>query len=161
LAVLGVTAFFFGGTVIRIVTNKGELIVQVDDDRVEVVVKQNGVEVRDKTKDRVFVLTAGKGEVEFFDPDTGVKMTTRRFSLSRGGRDRVSVRMAELAVKPAPPTKDADRRAAEWVLSIGGTITVIVNAQDREIKALTELPGDRFALTFVQLYGNQKVTDSS
>ena len=65
LAVLGGTAFFFGGTVIRVVTNKGELIVQVDDDRVEVVVKQNGVEVRDKTKDRTFVLTAGKGEVEF------------------------------------------------------------------------------------------------
>jgi serine/threonine protein kinase/Leucine-rich repeat (LRR) protein len=157
LAVLGAAALFFGGTVIRVVTNKGELIVQVDDDRVEVVVKQNGVEVRDKTKERVFVLTAGKGEVEFFDPETGVKMTTRRFSLSRGGRNRVSVRMAELAVKPALPT--ADRKAAEWVLSVGGRVQV--NGEDGFFTAQTGLPQrDLFRLTRVDLDNNQLVSDA-
>src|SRR6202007_982333 len=56
--------YFFGGTVARFATNKGVLVVQVDDANVEVAIKQNGVIVRDRTTKREFVLTAGDGEVE-------------------------------------------------------------------------------------------------
>ena len=52
---------------------------------------------------------------------------------------------------------DPDRRAAEWVLSIGGKIQV--NDQEREIPA-AELPKQPFRLTGVNLRDNQKVTDA-
>jgi Leucine-rich repeat (LRR) protein len=52
----------------------------------------------------------------------------------------------------------ADRRAAEYVLSIGGTVKV--NSEDKEIKAATELPREAFRLTSVSFRENQRVTDA-
>ena len=40
---------------------------------------------------------------------------------------------------------DADRKAAEWVLSVGGKLWV--NGQERDIKAAADLPKERFTLT--------------
>ena len=56
------------------------------------------------------------------------------------------------------PSTDPDRRAAEYVLSIGGTIKE--NGQEREIKAVGNLPPGAFELTVVNLNGNPKVTDA-
>jgi serine/threonine protein kinase len=55
-----------------------------------------------------------------------------------------------------PPT-DPDRRAAEYVLSIGGIVKV--NGQDQEVKAGADLPREPFRLTAASLYNNQ-VTDA-
>jgi uncharacterized protein (TIGR03067 family) len=52
----------------------------------------------------------------------------------------------------------ADRAAAEHVLSIGGSVRV--DDQEKEIKAVAELPKDPFRLTHVVLTGNRKVTDA-
>src|SRR6185503_4825238 len=52
---------------------------------------------------------------------------------------------------------DVDRRAAEYVVSIGGVVRV--NGQNQDIKAATELPKERFTLTLVNL-GNTQVTDA-
>jgi serine/threonine protein kinase len=54
---------------------------------------------------------------------------------------------------------DVDRKAAEWVLSVGGGVGV--NGEDREIKAAAELPKGPFSLTGVKLEGNKAVTDAS
>jgi serine/threonine protein kinase len=157
LLVLLPLAYFFGGTIIRVATNKGELVVEVDDDHVEVVVKQNGVELRDKTKDRKFVLTAGEGEVEFFDPDTGAKMATKKFTLTRSGMETVTARMAELAAKNpvVPEAGDADRRAAEWVLSIGGYVGI---SDIGRVRAAKDLPAGPFQLLEVTLESNQRLS---
>ncbi len=56
------------------------------------------------------------------------------------------------------PPVNVDRKAAEYVLSIGGTIRV--NGQDREIKAAADLPREAFELTFVDLKQNPKVSDA-
>ena len=53
---------------------------------------------------------------------------------------------------------DPDRRAAEWVLSIGGTIKINESGNERDIKPGGELPRGPFELTIIDLSGNQKVT---
>ncbi len=52
---------------------------------------------------------------------------------------------------------DPDRKAAEYVLSIGGTLGV--NGENKEIKAAADLPKEAFQLTDVQLLGNKQVND--
>jgi serine/threonine protein kinase/Leucine-rich repeat (LRR) protein len=44
---------------------------------------------------------------------------------------------------------DVDRKAAEWVLAQGGSVRV--NGGDKDVKAATELPKDRFTLTSADL----------
>jgi serine/threonine protein kinase len=58
------------------------------------------------------------------------------------------------------PSVESDRQAAEWVLSIGGTVRVRVNGQEREVKAAGDLGRKPFRLTWVDLYKNKRVTDA-
>ncbi|HEY7314984.1 MAG TPA: protein kinase [Gemmataceae bacterium] len=53
-----------------------------------------------------------------------------------------------------------DRRAAEWVLSISGTVKVREDGEEREIKAVKDLPPTPFEVVLVNLEGNQKVHDA-
>ena len=58
-----------------------------------------------------------------------------------------------------PRSTDPDRRAAEWMLSNGGNIKIKENGEEREIKAVGNLPRSPFELTVVDLTTNPKVTD--
>ncbi|MBX9679222.1 MAG: protein kinase [Gemmataceae bacterium] len=60
--------------------------------------------------------------------------------------------------KPPAAATDPDRKGAEWVLSLGGTVRV--NGEDRQLEAVAGLPKGRFALTGVYLYRNEAVTDA-
>lgn len=53
---------------------------------------------------------------------------------------------------------DVDRAAAEWVLSIGGSVWV--NGDGQEVRAAPELPRNRFTLTVVNFHGSPQVTDA-
>jgi Leucine-rich repeat (LRR) protein len=53
---------------------------------------------------------------------------------------------------------DADRKAAEHVLSIGGTVRV--QGQERVIKAVAELPRQPFQLVMVGLFWNKQASDA-
>jgi serine/threonine protein kinase len=137
LAVLSL-GYFFGGTVIRIATNTGELVVRVDDPSIEVAVQQDGVVVHDKTTRRKFVLTAGPGEVVVYEQASGLKLATKKFTLTRGGKEYLVVAWAELA---KAKIEVRDRRAAEWVLSVGGVVTIrrVDNGQEVAVaRDLTE-----------------------
>jgi serine/threonine protein kinase len=61
-------------------------------------------------------------------------------------------------VGAASPDASPDRRAAEYVLSIGGSVGV--NGEEKDIRAKGELPKERFALTSVVLRDNTQVTDA-
>lgn len=52
---------------------------------------------------------------------------------------------------------DSDRKAAEYVLSIGGAIRV--HGMDGDIKSAADLPQQPFELATIVLRGNQQVTD--
>jgi len=57
--------------------------------------------------------------------------------------------------KPAPPA-DPDRRAADYTLSVGGS----VRADDRDIRAVADLPKSPFRLTVANFEFNSPVTDA-
>ncbi len=61
-------------------------------------------------------------------------------------------------VGPTTPIASPDRKAAEYVLSIGGTL--LVNGENKWMKDVAELPKEPFRLTGFNLSGNDKVTDA-
>jgi hypothetical protein len=80
-------------------------------------------------------------------------------TVTKDGKQVVRISQKSVTVpKTAEEQKDADRRAAEYVLSIGGWVKV--NDQDQEIHAAADLPRDQFRLTVVDLRNNMQVTDA-
>lgn len=130
LLALAALAYGFGGTVIRYATNKGELVVEVDNPDVEVKVVQGGVAVTDKTTNRRFELTAGGGEVEVYEPASGLRLTTKKFTLTRGQKVIVNVshEVAQArAIRPAATEQDL---AGDWNGGTGdwGSMTIRADA---------------------------------
>ncbi len=157
LSLIGFVGAMFGGTIVRIATNKGELVVEIHDgENVEIVVKQNGAVVVDKTKDRRFVLTATDGEIEFLDPDTGVTTQTKTFRLTRGGVDRVVATMGAkpnaVAAKPVPDVAGDDREAARHILKRGNdSLIQIVGYADQQYKRAADLPDHAFEIHYASI----------
>lgn len=109
LLLFGAAAAKYGGQVIRVVTNEGELVVEVDDDRIEVAVKKDGVVIHDKSARREYVVKAGEGEVVYLDPD-GVELVTKKFQIKRGGKAVVTVTRKEIdAARPKSDPRAAPR----------------------------------------------------
>jgi anti-sigma factor RsiW len=164
-------AWFFGGTVIRFATDRGELVVDVDDKDVAIRIVQNGVVVQDRTSKREFTLPAGKGEIEIWEKD-GTKLATKPFELTRGGQTTVTVTLQELAdarksqpdpqPEPAAPARetDSDREAARYVLSVGGWIYVRVKDAEQKVHNAAELPKEPFQLTSAFIRDDHQVTDA-
>jgi Leucine-rich repeat (LRR) protein len=162
------------GTVIRLFSPEGTLEIQVDDP---------GISVQIDGSD--FVITgAGAKEIRLKPGSYTVKgirdgkvVTRELVTVTKDGKQVVRV-----SLKPSPPgpveetpeekaarlarekekgvatpTTDPDRRAAEYVFSLGGTVKV--NEQDQEIKADADLPRESFRLTYVLLF-EKPVTDA-
>jgi eukaryotic-like serine/threonine-protein kinase len=68
----------------------------------------------------------------------------------QGGEETVRVKV--------DPTVDPDRKAAEYVLSIGGTVRI--NDQEPDLTKATDLPKVAFRLTWVFLGNNKQVSDA-
>src|SRR5439155_45260 len=64
------------------------------------------------------------------------------------------------APRPDPNEPEGDRRAAEWALSIGGTIRIRQDGQERDILAAKDLPATPFTVLGVNFRDNQKVDDA-
>jgi serine/threonine protein kinase/Leucine-rich repeat (LRR) protein len=163
--ILGLLAYCFGGVVLHFATNQGELVVEIHDPTVEVAVKQDNLLVHDKTSKREFVLAAKNGAIEVYEKD-GVKLLTRQFELTRGGKTTITVTAKELADarkpdKPEPVVVapgDRDGKAAEWVLSLGGRVIIEDNGTRREVNAAKDLPAGPWLLRGIGF--DRKVTDA-
>lgn len=60
----------------------------------------------------------------------------------------------------AVSTTDPDRRVAEWVLSVGGAVGVVIDGKITHVEALGELPAVAFALQNVSLVNCRTVVDA-
>jgi serine/threonine protein kinase/Leucine-rich repeat (LRR) protein len=182
LGMLALVALMFGGQMYRIITNQGELVVSVADPGVEVKIVQDGVIVQDKTTNRAFTLTAGKGEIEVFEKD-GVKLATQRFELTRGGKTTVKVTLPQLAEIRAPAKNEisssravakradpmairhAERQAAEFILSltVPNPSWIVINegagVPERRIESLDKLPAGAFTLVGFRIAEQTHLTD--
>jgi hypothetical protein len=62
-----------------------------------------------------------------------------------------------------PPLADADpdpeRRAAEWILKIGGSVKLLGTSEEAWFRPGDTLPADAFRVTVVNLTRNQRITD--
>ncbi len=60
-----------------------------------------------------------------------------------------------------PDLQEADRRAAEWVLAVGGRLGVEVEGKRVGVETVDELPNDSFRVVDIYLIGCTKVDDAS
>jgi serine/threonine protein kinase/Leucine-rich repeat (LRR) protein len=177
LMILLPLGYLFGAQLIRIATDKGQVVIEIDDPQVEVTIRENRVAILDRPGQREITLAAGEHELEVTVKEpTGEKtFTTDRFTLSRGGRKIIDVRAElskALASRPAThpnPTAgeaavrteqvravgetDQDRRAAQSVLSLGGSVIVRLRRQAKliEVKSGAALPAADFDVTEINL----------
>jgi Leucine-rich repeat (LRR) protein len=161
--VLAPVSYFFGGTLIRIATNKGELIIDSDDPNLEITIKGQNATVYDKVKARRFVLTAGEYEVLVREDGEGAAhFATKKFTITRGGKETFHARLEVAPGKTATVKNvDRDRRAAEWALGVGGLVHIRTGAENREVKAVAELPREEFRVTRLELSDNSRADDDA
>ena len=105
---LAAVGAYNGKTIVRVVNNEGELVVEVDDPNVEVVVKGEAVEIRreENGKKRVFLVKAGKdGEVEVREPGSDAVLVMEKFKVTRAGKVEVLVTAEKLAAARVKPSE--------------------------------------------------------
>jgi serine/threonine protein kinase len=83
-----------GLIVVHIATDKGELVIETDDPNIEVVVAQGGKQVTiiDVQTKQQIKLASGTYEVELAKGGEGLRLSTDKFTLTRGSREIVRVR---------------------------------------------------------------------
>ncbi len=114
-AILGVSiaGAAFGPQIIRILGDKGQLVIETSDPEVRVEISQGGklVAIVDSATGRKVDLRAGDYEVELSEGKDGLRLSTRRFVLARGGHEVVRVTMEPPARKGAAVAASLDAAA--------------------------------------------------
>ncbi|MBC7815294.1 MAG: protein kinase, partial [Planctomycetaceae bacterium] len=186
LALGGALLMLLAAVVYRIQTDKGTLVVTIHDSAMQAILEPDGLVIHDKNSDRTWTIKAAEttlpsGEFQLkasqqlvVTDDSGVELKTDTFTLKRKDEFRIQVKLEQAAsvtgknskksttsdAKPMVASTNPDRRAAEWVLSIGGTIKITENGMERPAAAIGELPRGAFELTGVGLGQNEKVSDA-
>ena len=115
----GVTDFH--GTVIRLFSPEGTLVVEVDDPGVSVKIDGSDIVITGAGAKEIR-LKPGSYTVEA--SKDGKVVSQELVTVTRNGRQVVRVSQEAPPKSIATPTNDPDRRAAEHVLSIGGVVQV-------------------------------------
>lgn len=142
-------------TVIHFFSPDGSLVVEIDDP---------GVSVSIDGEDMVITGAGAKeirlkpGQYQVLASKNGEIVQREVVTVTRSGRPVVHVRKeAEPPLsRSASPGLAADREAAEYVLTLGGTVRI--NDQSRDISDADTLPKGPFRLTFINLKGNRRLT---
>jgi predicted Ser/Thr protein kinase len=174
----GLVAAVLAGIVVYWPTARGVVKIESDDPSVEIVFDKTGPTVKGAGKEPI-TLRAGehgvlikRGDFEFetdkFVVEKGETVALRIellpgiMQVMQGSKVLGQKSMPQPPEGTVPTVADPDRRAAEWVLAIDGTIRIILKETDeeREIKVGGELPRGVLELIFVDLNLNKKVTDA-
>jgi WD40 repeat protein len=130
---VAVGGYFLAGKVFRVPTPRGTLVIETADPAVEVVLKKEGAIL--KTKDREIALDVGDYEIELAEVKEGLRLSTRKFSITRDGKETVKVTLDRPerpplaaggldlldAAKLPPITDRFDWRPPELVALLGET----------------------------------------
>ena len=87
-------AAILAAIVIYVQTDRGEFEIWTNDDQVALLINKNGVTVHDQARGRKYDLKVGKrslpsGEYIVSDPTGGIEFSTKRFTITRGGKERL------------------------------------------------------------------------
>jgi Leucine-rich repeat (LRR) protein/tRNA A-37 threonylcarbamoyl transferase component Bud32 len=177
LAALLPLAYVYGGVMVRFATNRGLVVIEVNDPETEVTVTEGGALIQDRKGQRQVTLVAGKHELEVTvrDPTGEVRFFTTCFQLRRGGTEVVSVRQ-ELARQtagtfsrrdgeppdaPAPAAPaEAEHRAALWALSRGAEGTILVGDGNKDLAFARNLQAGTYKVAKVILGPESKASDA-
>ena len=149
--------------VLRVETDKGTLVVEINDAEVEARIKGGKLILTgpdDKVRytlgpgERDKKIDAGPYKVRVEGAD-GLALDTPEFTLKKGGKVTVRVTMEPKAVAKSRRPRPQGRRVGAVHRRDGP-----VNGQDREIKAAADLPQEPFRLTRVDLHENKQVSDA-
>ncbi len=166
LVLLPLVSVLFGAQVIRIATNKGQIVIKVDDPSIEVMVQENHAVLLDRKGHSEITLAAGEHQLEVTvkQPSGETTFKTDKFVLSRGGEKVVDVQQ-ELAkaialrvpaVPKLPATTAAGARVAGARVAGARVAGAIVKNQSPPAGPATSL--DRAAAMWVlSLGGNVTV----
>lgn len=165
---IGLAAVFLfillGVVVITFRSDKGTLIIKADEN-VAVEIERNQVKIRDRETGDTYELAIGQselnpGEYEIIvtNPDSGLTFSTKTFSIDRRGTTPVEVTLDTASIAATSP----DRRAAEWVLSIGGRLELrgVPSSAGFSIRNIQQLPDEPFQVSRVHVAQLSGVTDS-
>ncbi len=115
----------YGPTVVRIVTDKGVVVIETDDDAVEVTVKGQSATIIDPRTKREIEVRAGDQEIEVTEKRAdGLHFFTKQFTLSRGETEIVHVR-EEMAKADAATKSGPKPQAEEITKSLGMKLKLI------------------------------------
>jgi serine/threonine protein kinase/Leucine-rich repeat (LRR) protein len=175
---LSIISFFFGAQLIRIATNKGQVVIRVNDPALVVSLSEDQIVIHDGKGSAEITLAAGDHEfdVTVKQPSGDTSFKTSKFTLTRGDRKVIEVEqeMAKAAsLTPATPklpvgpsigtspkreqpvvaVPDLDRAVASWVLSRGGSVGVQSgeSASPIQVAQGTALPKSEFRLVAANL----------
>ena len=153
---------------LRVEAGNGTFVVEIDDNEVEARYKNGkliliGSDGKERytlsPSERKKELDVGQYQIRVEGAD-GLVIDTTEFTLKKGDKVVVRVTLDPKVVakkKKDPPVIDPDRRAAEYVLSIGGTVRV--NNEANDIRFHPDLPRVPFQLTYVKIFDNPRLTD--
>lgn len=166
LALLVPLGFWLSSIIVRVESKEGTLVIKTDDPSVAVKITPEGGATLTYGKDRREIhLKPGKYGIELAAAKDGLKLSTTQFTITSGDNKTVEVFWEKKSGDPAktagdlpPKSLDPDRTAANYVLSIGGTVRV--NDEVDDIKAVADLPPEAFRLTYVDLKLNPKVRNA-
>ena len=144
------------GTVIRLFSPEGTLVVEVDDPGVSVKIDGSDIVITGAGAKEIR-LKPGNYKVEA--SKDGKIVRRELVTVTTNGRQVVRVSQEAPPKSIATPTNDPDRRAAEHVLSIGGVVQV--NGRGLDIKAAANLPPEPFRLTAISFYFFGNVLDEA
>jgi hypothetical protein len=179
----GLAALIIAGIVIFWPTSRGMVKIESNDPDVQVVFDKDGATVKGADKDQIKL---GSGEHGVLVKRGDFEFETDKLVIKKGqtialtveflpgkvqvtadgkalGQSKLPVVAEETTRKREPPPTrqaDADRQAAERMLSIGGNISIVLNGKRWDIEQGGVLPDQPFKLIAVNLYNNQKVRDA-
>ena len=168
LLLAGLAALWAGGA-FRLKTQDGTIVLENLPPDAEVLVDGEKIALKLKGDDKPIEIQVAPGKRKLEIKTAGFKMETQEVTLASGERKPIGIRLEPLAAtseKPVPttlpkdgtPDLDPDRKAAEYVLSIGGVVRVNYVVDDT--KAATDLPQQPFRLTYVDLGRNQNLRNT-
>jgi len=159
------------GVVLRLETADGTLVVEINDKEVEARIKDGKLILTGPDGKVRYTLTPGDRNKQLaagpykirVEGAAGLVLDTSEFTLTKGGQvtvrvtlePKAEVKKVPVAAKKDLPVMDADRTAAEYVLSRGGWVQV--NDEPRQIRVVAELPKMPFRPTVVVLIESQQV----
>lgn len=145
-------------TVIRFFSPEGTLVVEIDDPGISVSIDGEDMVITGAGAKEIRLKT---GEYKLLASKNGEIVQRELVTVTRSGRPVVHIRKESgpSQSETAFPDWEADRKAAEYVLSLGGTVRV--NDQSRDLSEADLLPKGPFRLTFINLKNNRQLTASS